>query len=197
METTDYTFLPPASLPKTKKTMVVTRFALATIVAIACTSDNVEESGISNDVLVGVDDIVCPAKIDCGENEILTFTDSYSEKEKMLGKLSDYFCKLNKEGWDGYNAFPIEQTSCNNARKVVMATPDAVLGQWNVFPSPNGTISFEFKEQKIAAMSVGNDEFSYVAMKDTGESLIGRFAFDAIKAAEALVTMSNLFGYSG
>lgn len=197
METTDYTFLSPASLPKFKKTKVATRFVLATVVAIACTSDNVEASGISNDGLVGVNDRVCSAKIDCGENEILTFTDSYSEKEKMLGKLSDFFCQLNKEGWDGYNAFPIEQTSCNNARKVVMTTPDAVLGRWNVFPSPNGTVSFEFKEREIAAMSVGNDEFSYVAMKDTGESLVGRFAFDAVKAAEALVAMSNLFGYSG
>ena len=36
METTDYTFLSPASLPKAKKRKVVTRFVLATIVAVAC-----------------------------------------------------------------------------------------------------------------------------------------------------------------
>ena len=35
METTDYTFLSPASLPKAKKRKVVTRFVLATIVAVA------------------------------------------------------------------------------------------------------------------------------------------------------------------
>ena len=109
METTDYTFLSPASLPKAKKRKVVTRFVLATIVAVACTSDNVETSDVSNSDLVSVNDIVCPAKIERIEKEILTFTGSYSEKEKMLGKLSNFFCKLNKEGWDGYNAFPMNE----------------------------------------------------------------------------------------
>ena len=180
METTDYTFLSPASLPKAKKRKVVTRFVLATIVAVACTSDNV---------------VVCPAKIERIEKEILTFTGSYSEKEKMLGKLSNFFCKLNKEGWDGYNAFPIERDSYLNARKIVMDTPDSILRLWNVFPSPNGTISFEFKEREIAAMSVGNKDFSYVAMKESGDSIMEQREFNIDKAVEALIAMSNLFGY--
>ena len=39
-----------------------------------------------------------------------------SEKEKILGKIFNFFCKLNKEGWDGYNACPIERDSYLNAR---------------------------------------------------------------------------------
>lgn len=195
MGTTDYTFLSPASLPKTKKTKVVTPFVIAIVVAIACTSDNVEASGISNGDLVGVDDIACPAKIERVKNETLTFTDSYSEKEKMLGKLSNFFCNLNKEGWDGYNAFPIERDSYLNARKIVMGTPDSILQLWNIFPSPNGTISFEFKEREIAAMSVGNKDFSYVAMKESGDSIMEQREFNMDKAVEALIAMSNLLGY--
>lgn len=195
MGTTDYTFLSPASLPKTKKTKVVTPFVIAIVVAIACTSDNVEASGISNGDLVGVDDIACPAKIERVKNETLTFTDSYSEKEKMLGKLSNFFCNLNQEGWDGYNAFPIERDSYLNARKIVMGTPDSILQLWNIFPSPNGTISFEFKEREIAAMSVGNKDFSYVAMKESGDSIMEQREFNMDKAVEALIAMSNLLGY--
>lgn len=118
-----------------------------------------------------------------------------SEKEKMLGKLSNFLCKLNKEGWDGYNAFPIERDSYLNARKIVMDTPDSILRLWNVFPSPNGTISFEFKEREIAAMSVGNKDFSYVAMKESGDSIMEQREFNIDKAVEALIAMSNLFGY--
>ena len=70
METTDYTFLSPASLPKAKKRKVVTRFVLATIVAVACTSDNVETSDVSNSDLVSVNDIVCPVMIERIEKEI-------------------------------------------------------------------------------------------------------------------------------
>jgi hypothetical protein len=118
-----------------------------------------------------------------------------SEKENMLGKLSNFFCKLNKEGWDGCNTFPIERDSYLNARKIVINTPDSILRLWNVFPSPNGTISFEFKERKIATMSVGNKDFSYVAMKESGDCIMEHRDFNIDKAVDALIVMSNLFGY--
>lgn len=117
-----------------------------------------------------------------------------SEKEKMLGKLSNFFCKLNKEGWDGCNAFPIERDSYLNARKIAMDTPDSILRLWNVFPSPNGTISFEFKERNIATMSVGNKDFSYVAIKESGDYIMEQRKFNIDKAVDALIVMSNLFG---
>lgn len=117
-----------------------------------------------------------------------------SEKEKILGKIFNFFCKLNKEGWDGYNACPIERDSYLNARKIVMNTPDSILRLWNVFPSPNGTISFEFKERGIAAMSVGNKDLSYVAVKESGDSIMEQREFNVDKAVDALIVMSNLFG---
>lgn len=196
METTDYTFLSPVSLPKAKKAKGITSFVLGTIVAITCTSESIETNALINQNLTGFDGIVCPAIPNIKKDKILSFTVPYSEKERMLDKLSEFFCNLNKEGWDGYNAFPIESASYYNARKVVMSTPDSILKRWNVFPSPNGTISFEFREPKIAAMSVGNDEFSYVAMTDYKEPIMGQLVFDADKAAEALMAMNNLFGYS-
>lgn len=70
--------------------------------------DNVEISDVFNSDLVSVNDIVCFVKIECIEKEILIFIGFYFEKEKMLGKFFNFFCKLNKEGWDGYNVFFIE-----------------------------------------------------------------------------------------
>jgi hypothetical protein len=120
---------------------------------------------------------------------------SDTEKGKMLHQLDSFFRELSKKGWDGYNAAPIEKASYLNAREVVQETPDDVLQLWNVFPSPNGTISFEFKEKQIASMSVGNEAFSYVALSEKGESIMEKLDFNASKAADALKEMSKLLGY--
>lgn len=198
MDAIDYTFLSPTCLPKYKRTKTVTRFVLATVVAVGCATDNAEANVIPVNHLLSINAAgnLGPSS-NLLKDKVLSFTEHYSEKEKMLDKLSYFFLSLSKKGWDGYGAVPIERASYHNARKVVMGTPDNILKLWNVFPSPNGTISFEFKAKQIAAMSIGNEDFSYVAISESGDALMNELTFKDNIAIDALVAMSRLFGYSG
>lgn len=199
METTEYTLLSPAPLPKAKTLKKVKHFVFVSFVAFGCCSDTVEARSFHNDD----NGFASKLKTDNSyfsvplNNDILYFSEIFTYKEQLLNKLCDFYESLSREGWDGYNASPIEKASYFNARKVVMSTPEEILKFWNVFPSPNGTISFEFKEKRIAAMSVGNTDFSYVAIDDSGDSLSAEREFDEYEAANALIAMSNLFGYFG
>lgn len=199
METTEYTLLSPALLPKAKTLKKVKHFVLVTFVAVGCCPDTLEacslrinDNGSASNPKTDNTSFSVPLNSD-----ILSFPNSYTYKKQMLNKLCDFYESLSRKGWDGYNASPIEKASYFNARKVVMSTPEETLKFWNVFPSPNGTISFEFKEKRIAAMSVGNTDFSYVAIDDSGDSLSAEREFDEYEAANALIAMSNLFGYFG
>lgn len=197
MDVIDYTFLSPTCLPKHKRTKTVTRFVLATVVAVSCATDNAEANVIPVNHLISINTTGNLNPSNLKKDKVLSFTEHYFEKERMLDKLSYLFLSLSKNGWDGYGAVPIERASYYNARKVVMGTPDNILKLWNVFPSPNGTISFEFKDKQIAAMSIGNEDFSYVAISESGDTLMDELAFKDNMAVDALVAMSKLFGYSG
>lgn len=61
--------------------------------------------------------------------------------------------------------YPLEEQSYKNALAVIECTPEDVLDKWNVFPSLNGTVSFEYKAKEIIAVSVGNTHFSFVAVR--------------------------------
>ena len=119
-----------------------------------------------------------------------------SYREYMLTRLSHFLNDLSMENWDGYGAYPIERQSYANAVMVVNNTPEDVLKLWNVFPSPNGTISLEFKAREVAAMSIGNSDFSYIARsKKTRKAVKNKLNFDLQAATDALVTMSKHLGY--
>lgn len=121
---------------------------------------------------------------------------SHKERDYMLKRLSHFLNDLNEENWDEYGAYPIERRSYDNAVGVINNTPEEVLELWNVFPSPNGTISFEFKAREIAAMSIGNSEFSYIARnRRNREAVKDRLNFDINAASEALAIMSRHLGY--
>lgn len=119
-----------------------------------------------------------------------------SVRSNMLVRLSHFFNTLNEENWDEYGAYPIERQSYENAISVVNNTSEEVLKLWNVFPSPNGTISFEFKAREIAAMSVGNKDFSFVARRrGDREVLKNKTRFVIKDAVRALEIMSKHLGY--
>ncbi len=121
---------------------------------------------------------------------------SHEIREYMLARLSHFFNNLNEEDWDEYGAYPIERQSYDNAVDVVNSTPAEVLELWNVFPSPNGTISFEFKAREVAAMSIGNRDFSYIARNKRSRKVVkDKRDFDARGAADALAMMNRHLGY--
>lgn len=196
MDTINYTLLAPTCLPKYNRTKNVTRFVLATVIAVGSVTNSVEANVVQDNHLIHINATKNSNPSNSKNDKVLTFSEHYSEKEKMLNKLSNYFLSLSKNGWDGYCAVPIERASYLNARKVVMGTPDDILKLWNIFPSPNGTISFEFKDKQIAAMSIGNEDFSYVAIGNSGKTLMDEHTFNENIAIDALIAISKLFGYS-
>ena len=84
-----------------------------------------ETSDVSNSDLVSVNDIVCPAKIERIEKiSCLILQVLVSEKEKMLGKLSNFSSgKIEQRGLGWLQCLPIERDSYSNARKLVNGYP--------------------------------------------------------------------------
>ncbi len=191
MNTITYSFCEPKAMPKKRKTGAPVTFSLVSLTVLGCnlgcTASSVErhhhcktDHTYALDILEGV-----------SSQEPV---DSHIERDKILFELERLFTELSTHGWDGYGAYPIQQAAYLNAVSLVMNTPDKILKLWNVFPAPNGTITFEFKAREVAAMSVGNAGFSFAAMKDGEDPIMDEMEFDISKASEALIRMSNLFG---
>jgi hypothetical protein len=175
---------------------VVLRYVITTVIFIypgSVFSENEETNAVQaylpNDWYV--EGSIC----NLSNDPLLSIEDYDHEKKAMLSRLKHFFTNLSDDGWNGYGARPIEHASYSNAVEIVRATPNSVLRLWNVFPSPNGTISFEFKERKIAAMSVGNDDFSYIAIDDEGKSIQNQLNFNVGEATAALANMCTFLGY--
>lgn len=84
-----------------------------------------------------------------------------AEISSLLDRL-DGFAAL-KEGWNGYDALPIEKESYENAKAAIRQMPVGQAGLWNVFPNTNGTILLTAKGRHLASISIGNTGFSYFA----------------------------------
>lgn len=195
METIEYTICPPSSLPKNKrkiktKALVYSVFSVLTFTG-CCESPTVCETDVHNFDLP-INSLLEQTNVSASERE------SHTERDHMLTRLSNFLENLDSENWDEYGAYPIELKSYENAVLIVKNTPEKVLKLWHVFPSPNGTISFEFKAREIAAMSVGNTDFSFVARrKDDRKAIKNKMAFDLNAATDALIDMSRHLGYYG
>ena len=118
-----------------------------------------------------------------------------SNKEKLLNRLNELYNSLNYNDWDGYGSYPIEKESYTNAYNIIQNSEDEVLKFWIIFPSPNGTILFEFACDEIAGISVGNTGFSYAAMKDIENVMMGEYQFDLNKAIVILKEITQFLGY--
>lgn len=186
-----YSFCEPEALPKKKKTKFAKTFALVGLAVLGGASGLAEavDKDKHQDYIIQLPSSL--VNIDC--TSLKTEDNAHVERDIIISELDKIFSELSYEGWDGYGAHPIEKMAYLNAVSIVKHTPDNILKQWNVFPAPNGTISFELKARETAAMSVGIDGFSFAAMKDDENPIMDEMAFDVIKASEALIRMSNLF----
>lgn len=186
-----YSFYKPEALPKKKKAGTAKTFALAGIAVLGGVgSTEAAETDRHNNYIIEF-----PYIFRSLENKsTLTEGTSHIQRDTIIAELKKLFSDLSSYNWDGYGAHPIQEAAYLNAVAIVRNTPENILKLWNVFPAPNGTISFEFKAREVAALSVGVDGFSFAAMKDDKEPIMDEMAFDAVKASKALVRMSNLFG---
>ena len=72
--------------------------------------------------------------------------------------------KILENNWDGYGAIPAEIESASNAVTFVSYLDEEVAGFiYDVFPNPNGTISFlwENNSKERLSLEVGNQTMSY------------------------------------
>lgn len=120
-----------------------------------------------------------------------------NHKDYLINRLHEFFNTLNYDNWDGYGAYPIEQKSYENALNVLNETPLSVLTHWNIFPVPNGTISLEFKHDEIAGVSIGNEDFSYAAIKSNmADKLLGEYSFNINNVIQSLTNINKFLGYN-
>lgn len=94
---------------------------------------------------------------------IRKMTSNYSGGHSEIVEKIIAFRSLNYS-WDGYGAFPAEVKSASNAIAIVEKLPaKAISSMYDLFPNPNGTISFiwENDNDERVSLEVGNSTFSY------------------------------------
>lgn len=117
------------------------------------------------------------------------------DRMKLVVKLYDYYKNLNYNGWDGYNGYPIQKQAFINAILIIKELSDNILKFWDVFPSPSGTISFEFKPREVAVLSVGIKGFTYASQNKKEEIIMDEELFNSKKAADSIILMTRHLGY--
>ena len=65
-----------------------------------------------------------------------------------------------KQGWDGYNALPVNRQVIDNMHVVLDNCDSAQLQGWQIFPEINGTILLQNNIRR-AGINLGDKTFSY------------------------------------
>lgn len=68
-----------------------------------------------------------------------------------------------KQGWDGYNAAPVNKQVIDNMLVVLANCDGSQLNGWNIFPEVNGTILLQNYPRR-AGINLGDNSFSYFWM---------------------------------
>ncbi len=72
--------------------------------------------------------------------------------------------KSLRQSWDGYGAIPLEVKSAANAVRFIYFLDDVIVEAINdIYPTPNGTISFVWENENNERLSleIGNNTLSY------------------------------------
>lgn len=148
----------------TKKSSIITIVAGALI--LAGSFDNVNQiqfkkSESLESINSYVNSVITP--LNDYSKSIHKMTSNYSGGSSELVKKIIAFRSLN-HSWDGYGAFPAEVESATNAITIVGKLPSKAIALISdLFPNPNGTISFiwENVNDERVSLEVGNSTFSY------------------------------------
>lgn len=82
--------------------------------------------------------------------------------------------KSLQNSWDGYGAVPVQIKSAANAIEIVNnLSSDSLDKISDIFPNPNGTISFQWENvaEEIISLEVGDHTFSYYVEMNSSETL--------------------------
>ena len=102
-------------------------------------------------------------------------------RAETLGRLDDAFQSLDEmfldcleEGWDGYDALPLNEAAYFEARKFIESLPlISSIPMPEIIPEPNGDIGFEWSKGKrqVFVVSVsGSNEIVYAGLFGTNKT---------------------------
>ena len=69
-----------------------------------------------------------------------------------------------QQGWDGYNALPVNSQVIDNMHVVLDNCDSTQLQGWQIFPEINGTILLQNSVRR-AGINLGDNTFSYFIIK--------------------------------
>ncbi len=134
--------------------------------------------------------------------------------EKVINNISNYSNDLNKNSvfdrsilfekilsfkslvycWDGYNALPTGIKCAANAIEIVTKLDSHLLKKISdLFPNPNGTITFEWENNhdEIVSMEVGKETFTYFVAFNSFETKFfnkQKISFENIKTLKEYIS---------
>ena len=96
------------------------------------------------------------------ESDTYNFVTNGNQYSGNVGRLYDSLQALSelKQGWDGYNALPVNQQVINNMYVVLNNCDNSLLQDWSVYPEINGTILLQ-NHNRRAGINLGDKTFSY------------------------------------
>ena len=91
------------------------------------------------------------------------------ESKTYLGNVDRLYQKLLQvsklqQGWDGYNALPVNSQVIDNMHVVLDNCDSTQLQGWQIFPEINGTILLQNSVRR-AGINLGDKTFSYFIIK--------------------------------
>lgn len=108
-------------------------------------------------------------------------------KTLLMKRLQDVGHEMNKRG--GVGMLPLEKLSEENVKDVISRYNGRGLSEWVLFPNTNGTLIFQLKDKRKAAVSIGNEYFSYSGRTSSGDRIKGR---QRVNADAIVAVMKNL-----
>lgn len=103
-----------------------------------------------------------------GEIQEFKKSATFGLQEEVLQSLKEIFEECSKEGWDGYDAFPITEEAYIEAERLIKILPTPFFTPMpEITPEPNGDISLEWAKEKrqIFVVSVsGKNEITYAGL---------------------------------
>ena len=96
-------------------------------------------------------------------NNPTTFAEQ--ERKTYLGNVDRLYQRLLQvsklqQGWDGYNALPVNSQVIDNMHVVLDNCDSTQLQGWQIFPEINGTILLQNSVRR-AGINLGDNTFSY------------------------------------
>jgi len=100
-------------------------------------------------------------------NNPTTFAEQ--ERKTYLGNVDRLYQRLLQvsklqQGWDGYNALPVNSQVIDNMHVVLDNCDSTQLQGWQIFPEINGTILLQNSVRR-AGINLGDKTFSYFIIK--------------------------------